>query len=60
MEFDSWLNAKQTAEVIFANPLLFITRSLVVLGDVTPHGDSEGENERANEEERVVVIILGE
>ncbi|KTF80814.1 hypothetical protein cypCar_00035166, partial [Cyprinus carpio] len=54
VEFDSWLNAKQTAEVIFANPLLFITRSLVVLADVTPHGDSEGENERANEEERVV------
>ncbi len=60
MEFDSWLNAKQTAEVIFANPLLFATHSLVVLAEVTPHGDSESKNERANEEERGVVIILEE
>ncbi len=60
MEFDSWLNAKQTAGVIFANPLLFITRSLLVLADVTPHGDSKSQNERVNEEEKGVVIILGE
>lgn len=32
--------------------LLFITPSLVVLADVTPHGDSESEKERANKRER--------
>lgn len=51
-EFDSWLNAKQTAEVIFANPFLFTTSSLVVLADVTAHGDLEWESEREGRRER--------
>lgn len=44
-KFDSWLNAKQSAEVIFANPFLLTTSSLVVLADVTTHGELEPESE---------------
>lgn len=60
-EFDSRLNVKQTAEVIFANPFLFTTSSLVVLADVTAHGDLEWESEgESGNGERGVVIIWPE